>query len=108
MPFPISAGLLEACVLGVLTEGDTYGYLLTQRLQTSVDLSESALYPVLRRLQKENYLDTYERLCDGRNRRYYKITESGKKRYYNYVSMWVEFRENLDKLIIGDDKDGKN
>ena len=49
MTFPLGAPLLDACVQGVLTQADAYGYSLTQRMKEVVELSESTLYPVLRR-----------------------------------------------------------
>lgn len=52
MSFPVSAGLLDAMVLSVVDRGDTYGYEITQYIRNAVDVSESTLYPVLRRLQK--------------------------------------------------------
>ena len=101
MPFPVSSGLLDACVLAILTRDDTYGYRLTQELTNAADVSESTLYPVLRRLQKENLLDTYEESHDGRNRRYYRITADGLRKYSFYVSAWKEFKRSMDRIIIG-------
>ena len=77
MTYQLAAPLLDACVLAIVEQGDVYGYTLTQRVKEIVDISESTLYPVLRRLQKENYLTTYDQPFQGRNRRYYKITEEG-------------------------------
>ena len=70
MTFPLGAPLLDACVLAVLEKEDAYGYSLTQRMKEVVELSESTLYPVLRRLQKDGYLTTYDQPYQGRTRRY--------------------------------------
>jgi len=102
MPFPVSSGLLDVCVLAVLSRGDAYGYKLTQELKRAVDLSESTLYPVLRRLQKENFLDDYERPHDGRNRRYYHITASGLREYVRLAEDWKRFKISIDKIITGE------
>ena len=67
MGFKIESALLEACVLSVLSKGDTYGYVLTQSMKQVLDISESTLYPVLRRLQKNEYLRTYDQPYQGRN-----------------------------------------
>ena len=75
MGFKIESALLEACVLSVLSKGDTYGYVLTQSMKQVLDISESTLYPVLRRLQKNEYLRTYDQPYHGRNRRYYSVTD---------------------------------
>ncbi|MEG1009806.1 MAG: PadR family transcriptional regulator, partial [Clostridia bacterium] len=78
MSFQLGSAILDACVLAILDKEDTYGYILTQQVKEVVDISESTLYPVLRRLQKNNYLITYDKAFQGRNRRYYQITNLGK------------------------------
>ena len=74
-----SAGFLDAIVLAVVSKekDGTYGYKITQDVRSVLDVSESTLYPVLRRLQKDECLETYDQAYAGRNRRYYKITEKG-------------------------------
>ena len=59
MTFQIGSVLLDACVLAILAKEDTYGYRLTQQIKETLGVSESTLYPVLRRLQKEELLETY-------------------------------------------------
>lgn len=79
MVFNTGAALLDAIVLSVVSmepEG-TYGYRITQEVRSVLNVSESTLYPVLRRLQKDDCLSVYDREYGGRNRRYYKITEQG-------------------------------
>jgi len=93
--------LLDACVLSVLGRGDAYGYVLTQNIKGIIDVSETTLYPVLRRLQKESLLSTYDDSFNGRNRRYYKITESGEKKLAEYVREWKEYKAGLDKILLG-------
>ena len=83
--------MLDACVLATLHKEDTYGYRLTQEVKRVMDISESTLYPVLRRLMKEGYLETYDQQHMGRNRRYYRLTEAGKEKYREYVKEWDEF-----------------
>ena len=61
MGFPISAGLLDSMVLSVVDREDTYGYEITQFIRSAVDVSESTLYPVLKRLQKNELLETYDK-----------------------------------------------
>ena len=57
MVFQLGSSLLDACVLATLHKEDTYGYRLTQEVKRVMDISESTLYPVLRRLMKKGYLD---------------------------------------------------
>ncbi|MBC6681188.1 PadR family transcriptional regulator [Zhenpiania hominis] len=101
MGFKIESALLEACVLSVLSKGDTYGYVLTQSMKQVLDISESTLYPVLRRLQKNEYLRTYDQPYQGRNRRYYSVTDKGKEQFEIYKKEWKEYKEQIDSLLSG-------
>lgn len=103
MAFQIGSTLLDACVLAVLSREDLYGYLLTQRIKESFEVSESTLYPVLRRLQKENCLKTYDMEFQGRNRRYYAITPDGRSTLMRYRVEWSEYKEKIDALLKEDD-----
>ena len=99
MALQIGSGLLEACVLSVLAEGDIYGYQLTQQIRAHFDISESTLYPVLRRLQKDGALETYDEPFQGRNRRYYRLTAEGRALSEDYRTEWMEFREKIDGFL---------
>lgn len=101
MVFQLGSSLLDACVLAVLSRGDTYGYILTQNVRQIMSISESTLYPVLRRLQKNEYLTTYDQAYQGRNRRYYKITDKGKEQLNEYINEWTIYKENIDKVLYG-------
>ena len=68
MAFQVSAALLDACVLSVLERSDVYGYELTQRIKELMKISESTLYPVLRRLQKDESVTVYDMPHNGRHR----------------------------------------
>lgn len=102
MTFQLAAPLLDACVLAIVEEEDAYGYTLTARVKEIVDISESTLYPVLRRLQKDNCLTTYDQPFQGRNRRYYQITDIGKERLAFYKSEWEIYKINIDALLSGE------
>jgi PadR family transcriptional regulator PadR len=101
MLFQVGATLLDACVLSVLRKEDAYGYVLTQTLRDTIEISESTLYPVLRRLQKEDCLSAYDVPWQGRNRRYYAITEKGRARAGEYKDAWTDFKGRVDVLIEG-------
>ena len=101
MVFGLSGPLLDACVLAVLARGDTYGYSLTQQVREVMEISDSSLYPVLRRLQQEGYLTTYNQPYQGRNRRYYSITDGGRARYAFYRTSWEDYKRKLDQVIEG-------
>lgn len=100
MVFQLSAGMLDACVLSVLSKEDAYGYILTQNVKAVVNISESSLYPILRRLQNEGCLLTYDQPYAGRNRRYYHITEQGMERLKYYREGWQEYKDKIDKVIM--------
>ena len=103
MTFPISAALLDTLVLAVVAREDTYGYRITQDIRTAVDVSESTLYPVLRRLQKEENLETYDREFQGRNRRYYRVTQKGRAALELYREEWKLHRKKIEDIILSRD-----
>lgn len=94
-------GLLDACVLSVLRQGDAYGYKLTQEISALIEVSESALYPVLRRLESQGLLETYSMEYSGRLRRYYRITSDGIERLHDSIKELKELRRVLEHIIGG-------
>lgn len=101
MSFQLGAALLDACVLAILRKEDAYGYVLTQKVKEVLNISESSLYPVLRRLQKNNYLTTYDESYQGRNRRYYQITDLGKEKLQEYLVDWIEYEKKINMILLG-------
>ena len=102
MVFNTGAALLDAIVLAVVSREDegTYGYRITQDVRKVIDVSESTLYPVLRRLQKEGCLTVYDQPYQGRNRRYYAITHAGKRRLAEARREWQMFRDSVESLLL--------
>ena len=101
MIFTAGSALLDAVVLSVVSQGGTYGYKITQDVRKIMDVSESTLYPVLRRLQKDGCLETYDMEFQGRNRRYYKITSNGMIVLDNYRNEWRNFSNNVNGILMG-------
>lgn len=101
MVFTAGSALLDAVVLSVVSREDTYGYQITQDVRKIMDVSESTLYPVLRRLQKDGYLETFDMEFQGRNRRYYKITSNGMILLDKYRSEWILFKKGVDEILLG-------
>ncbi|MCL2189527.1 MAG: PadR family transcriptional regulator [Defluviitaleaceae bacterium] len=99
MGIPVAGILLEGCVLSFLISADEYGYSLTQKAKDALGVSESTLYPVMRRLQTDNCLSTYDVPHNGRNRRYYRITERGRAKYRECAEDWRIFKENIDGIL---------
>lgn len=103
MVFNTGAALLDAIVLAVVSreaEG-IYGYKITQQVRMVIDLSESTLYPVLRRLLKDECLEVYDMEFGGRNRRYYKITEKGMAQLGLYEKEWKIYAEKITGMFEG-------
>lgn len=103
MVFNTGAALLDAIVLAVVSrekEG-TYGYKITQDVRSVLDVSESTIYPVLRRLQKDDCLEVYDMAYAGRNRRYYKVTEKGMAQLNLYKAEWKSYSSKISKLFEG-------
>ncbi len=101
MVFNTGTALLDAIVLAAVSrepEG-TYGYRITQDVRKAIDISESTLYPVLRRLQKEDCLETYDMAYDGRNRRYYRITEKGRLQLGLYKGEWAVYSGKISRIF---------
>lgn len=99
-----TAGLLDAIVLAVVgrEETGTYGYKITQEVRAVLELSESTLYPVLRRLQKDGCLAVHDEAFNGRNRRYYQITPAGCARLAGYRAEWDAYTAKIDRLFEGE------
>jgi len=103
MIFNTGSALLDAIVLAVISrvnEG-TYGYKITQDVRKAIHVSESTLYPVLRRLQKEDCLEVYDLQFDGRNRRYYKLTEKGEAQLNLYKIEWKSYSKKIMDIFEG-------
>lgn len=102
MDAQLKKGLLDVCVLSVLRREDTYGYKITQEITELLDTSESALYPVLRRLESQGLLDTYSREYSGRLRKYYRITGAGISRLRESMQELSDLKRVIDYIMDGD------
>lgn len=80
MNIQIKRGILDYLVLAILKDKDYYGYILIDEVSKYINVSDFALYPILRRLEKDHYLSTYTRQANGRIRRYYSITQLGQEK----------------------------
>ena len=101
MVFNTGSALLDAIVLAAVSgepEG-THGYKITQDVREALEVSESTLYPVLRRLQKDGCLETYDQEYAGRNRRYYRITEAGMAQLNLYKSEWLSYSTKISNFF---------
>ncbi|WP_105956728.1 PadR family transcriptional regulator [Apilactobacillus quenuiae] len=99
MALKVTTELLDGCVLGVLSKDDYYGYALTQKIQESISVSSSTIYPVMRRLKKQGLVTVYDSPYQGRNRRYYRITSDGNRELSILKENWENFKINIDYLM---------
>ncbi|MFV0556776.1 MAG: PadR family transcriptional regulator [Lactovum sp.] len=90
MDTQLKKGLLEICVLKILTKKDSYGYQIVKDLSEIIEISESTLYPILKRLEKNKYLEVYSVEYNGRLRKYFKITEEGRQRIKEFIIDWED------------------
>lgn len=93
-------GVLEICVLVLLDKQDRYGYEIVQKISNQIQISEGSVYPLLRRLAKENYFTTYlQESTGGPPRKYYTLTDTGRAHLYNLISEWNDFSTGVNQLI---------
>ncbi len=83
-------GLLDICVLRAIRDADSYGYQIIKDISPCIEISESTLYPILRRLEAQKMLSVYSVEYNGRLRKYYKITDKGRKKLYDFRTEWSE------------------
>lgn len=93
-------GVLELCVLAVLSDEDLYGYKIVQTISENINISGGTIYPLLRRLSKEGFFETYlEESEDGPPRKYYHLTEKGHKTKDALIKEWDEFVNAVQRIL---------
>ena len=90
MDVQIKRGLLDVCVLAAIKDGESYGYKIIKDMSPYVEISESTLYPILRRLETAKLLTARSAEHNGRLRKYYNITEAGLSRIDDFRREWDE------------------
>ncbi len=101
MDIQLRRGILEVCVLKALSRGDSYGYQIIKDISPYVQMSESTLYPILKRLEAAGALTSFSREHNGRLRKYYAITGSGRNRIDAFLQEWEDVKRAYD-FIKGD------
>lgn len=90
MNIQLKKGLVEVCVLALLKQSPSYGYKIVSDISSIIEISESTLYPVLRRLETGGYLETFSKDFNGRLRKYYKTTRLGLLKIEEFKEEWEE------------------
>lgn len=104
MDIQLKKGILDVCVLFALCGGESYGYKIISDLEGVIEISESTLYPILKRLESGGYITARSAEYGGRLRRYYKITPSGLKKFKSGKDDLQEIF-NICKTIFGGEYD---
>lgn len=97
----LKRGLLDICVLSRLRRGDSYGYQIIKDLSEYIELSESTLYPILRRLESSGSLAVYTVEHNGRLRKFYRLTAAGEQQIQEFLASWSEI-QRIYTFIQGD------
>ena len=98
-------GLIELCVLGALAEREAYGYEIVERLGTiaGLEVTESTIYPILARLARDRCLLTRTAASPhGPARRYYRLSEAGRRRLETMTTHWQAIQRSVNQLVQGD------
>ena len=103
MDIQMKRGLLDVCVLAAIKDEDSYGYQIIKDIKPFVEISESTLYPILRRLESAELLTVRSAEHNGRLRKYYHITEKGLERIADFKNEWEEII-SIYKFVMGEEK----
>ena len=103
MDIQLKRGLLDVCVLAAIKQEDSYSYKIIKDMKPYVELSESTLYPILRRLEAAQLLSVHSAEHNGRLRKYYHITEQGQKRLEYFKAEWNEI-VSIYEFVTREDK----
>ena len=107
MDIQLKRGLLDVCVLAAIKEEDSYGYKIIKDIKPYLELSESTLYPILRRLESSNLLRVYSAEHNGRLRKYYSITPQDKRRIEDFKNEWKELLSIYQFIIKAESNNDK-
>jgi PadR family transcriptional regulator PadR len=98
----LKKGVLELCVLALLSRGDAYGYEIASRLAKGIEMGEGTVYPLMRRMQADGLVETYlVESQSGPPRKYYKLTTSGQASFAAQKSEWSAFSRAVNDILGG-------
>ena len=96
----LKKGVLELCVLALLSRGDNYAYEIASRLAEGIDMGEGTIYPLMRRMQADGLVDTYlVESSSGPPRKYYRLTEAGKTSFTRQKEAWGTFSSAVNTIL---------
>jgi PadR family transcriptional regulator, regulatory protein PadR len=98
----LKKGVLELCVLALLSRGDSYAYEIASKLSDGIGMGEGTIYPLMRRMQSDGLVKTYlVESASGPSRKYYKLTAAGRTAYEAQKKEWAAF-ESAVRTIVGE------
>ena len=98
----LKKGVLELCVLALLSRGDAYAYDIASRLAKGIGMGEGTIYPLMRRMQSDGLVATYlVESPSGPPRKYYRLTEAGKRSFTTQKDAWSSFSGAVDEIVFG-------
>ena len=101
----LKKGVLDLCVLALLSRGDSYAYEIASRLAQAIDMGEGTIYPLMRRMQSDGLVETYlVESSSGPPRKYYRLTEAGRGSFAAQKAAWGAFAHAVD-AILGESND---
>ena len=106
MDIQLKRGLLDVCVLAAIKDGDSYGYKIIKDMKPYIELSESTLYTILKRLELSKMLTVRSSEHDGRLRKYYHITETGLARLDAFREEWRELT-SIYQFVCKEDRENE-
>lgn len=101
MTFTLNTPMFDFLVLSVIADGDAYGYQISQIIKKAANTKDSTLYPILKRLQDNHFVETYDQQFQGRNRKYYKITDTGRAHQKELLKEWEVYKATIDEIVKG-------
>ncbi len=104
MIYPLNQPLTELLLLSIISRNDSYGYIISQSLKKVSNLKDSALYPMLKRLSDQNYVEIYDQQYQGRNRKYYRITSVGETHRMELQNEWREYCREIEAILQSDEE----
>lgn len=107
MDIQLKRGMLDICVLAAIKSRESYGYQIIKDMKSSVDISESTLYPILRRLEAAKLLTVRSAEHNGRLRKYYRITKAGQERLNAFAEEWKEMMVIYQFVVRKDEENDK-
>jgi PadR family transcriptional regulator PadR len=98
-------GIIELCVLKIVSRKDMYGFEVIENISKEIEVNENTIYPILRRLTKQEYFETYkESMSIGAPRKYYRLTGLGNERLSAAELEWTSFLESVSRVLGGNRK----